>query len=190
VDTPRQGYEKFSGSTFRAYLNGLDALGLRPVVRLMVPEHVKRMMDTPPPPTAWVEGDELPLLFKAVVRVQGLEGMRALGYEATRGTTGRFLKPLMQMTLAKHGSSPAALFTHLDPLCRSLFEGLEFQYRPDGKRSGRLQVRSRYALGPASWAAWEGSLRILFEECGVSTGSISPSQIAEEGHLATMRVRW
>ncbi len=74
VDTPRQGYEKFSGNTFQAYLNGLDALDLRPVVRLMVPEHVKRMMDTPPPPTAWVEGDELPLLFNAVVKVQGLEG--------------------------------------------------------------------------------------------------------------------
>jgi hypothetical protein len=190
VDTLRQGYEKFSGNTFRAYLNGLDAMGLRPVVRLMVPEHVKRMMDTPPPPTAWVEGDELPLIFNAVVKVQGLEGMRSLGYEATRGTAGRFLKPLMQMTLTKHGGTPAALFANLSSLCRSLFQGLEFQYTPDGKRSGKLQIRSSYAMGAASWAAWEGSLRILFEECGVTTGSISPSQLREEGHVASMRVRW
>ncbi|HEX8700331.1 MAG TPA: hypothetical protein VF815_15900 [Myxococcaceae bacterium] len=190
MDTPRQGYEKFSGNTFRAYLSGLDAMNLRPVVRLMVPDHVKRMMDSPPPSTAWVEGDELPLLFNAVLKVQGLEGMRALGYEATRGTVGRFLKPLMQMTLAKHGNTPAALFANLSSLCRSIFQGLEFQYTPDGKSSGRLQIRSSYAMGPASWAAWEGSLRIFFEECGVTTGTISPSQIRDEGHVATMRVRW
>jgi hypothetical protein len=190
VDTPRQGYEKFSGNTFQAYLTGLEAMGLRPVVRLMVPEHVKRMMDTPPPATAWVEGDELPLIFNAVVKVQGLDGMRALGYEATRGTVGRFLKPLMQMTLAKNGNSPAALFANLGAVCRSLFHGLEFQYTPDSKRSGKLQIRSSHAMGPASWAAWEGSLRIFFEECGVTTGSVSPSQISEEGHVATMRLRW
>ncbi len=147
METPRQGVEKFSGSTFRAYLSGLDTLGLRPVVRMMVPEHVKRMMDTPPPATAWVEGDELPLIFNAVVKVQGLDGMRALGYEATRGTVGRFLKPLMQMTLTKHGNSPAALFANLGPLCRSLFQGLEFQYTPDSKRSGKLLIRSMFGIG-------------------------------------------
>lgn len=190
MDTSRQGYEKFSGNTFRAYLSGLDALGLRPVVRLMVPEHVKRMMDTPPLDTAWVEGDELPLLFNAVAKVQGLDGMRALGYEATRSTVGRFLKPLMQMTLAKHGGTPAALFANLGSLCRSIFQGLEFKYTPDGKRSGKLQIRSSDALGPASWAAWEGPLRIFFEACGVTTGTISPSQIHEEGRVATLRVRW
>ena len=44
MGTPRRGCEKFSGNTFQAYLSGLDAMGPRPVVRLMVPEHVKRMM--------------------------------------------------------------------------------------------------------------------------------------------------
>lgn len=190
VDTPRQSTEKFSGTTFRAYLSGLDTLGLLPVVRMMVPEHVKRMMDSPPQPTVWVEGDELPLIFNAVVKVQGLDGMRTLGYEATRGTTGRFLKPLMQMTLSKHGGSPAALFSNLGPLCRSLFQGLDFQYTPDGKSSGKLQIRSSYAMGLASWAAWEGTLRIFFEECGVTTGTISPSVLREGGHVAVMRVRW
>lgn len=190
MDTPSQSIEKFSGTTFRAYLSGLDSLGLLHVVRMMVPEHVKRMMDSPPPATAWVEGDQLPIIFNMVMKVQGLDGMRELGYEATRGTTGRFLKPLMQMTMAKHGSSPSALFANLGPLCRSLFQGLDFQYTPDGKSSGKLQIRSSYAMGPASWAAWEGTLRLFFEECGVTTGTISPSQIREGGHLALMRVRW
>ncbi|MDY7225910.1 hypothetical protein [Hyalangium rubrum] len=190
MDNPKRGHEKFSGSTFRAYLDGLDAMGLRAVVRLMVPPHVQGMMDTPPVPTVWMESDALPLIFDAVMKLQGLEGMRALGYAATSGTTGRFLKPLMQMMLNKHGRSPASLFANMSSLYRSFFQGLEFKYTPEGARSGMLQIRSNSAMGASSWAAWEGSLRLLFEECGVTTGVISPSHVSEEGRVATMRVRW
>ncbi|MBN1206755.1 MAG: hypothetical protein JXB05_17870 [Myxococcaceae bacterium] len=190
MDSEKQGREKFSGNTFRAYLNGLEAMGLRAVVRAMVPARVQRMMDHPPPATAWLEGDELPLLFNAVLKLQGLHGMRELGYAATSGTTGRFLKPLMQLTLTKHGRSPDALFSRLSSICRPFFQGLDFQFTPEGARAGVLQIRSSTPLSAASWAAWEGTLRILFDECGVSTGNISPSLLSEEGRLATLRVRW
>lgn len=190
MEPENQGREKFSGNTFRAYVSGLDALGLRSVVRAMVPARVQRMMDTPPPPTAWLEGDELPLLFTAVLKLQGLEGMRTLGYAATSGTAGRFLKPLMQLTLARHGRNPSTLFASLTSICRPFFEGLTFHFTPQGPRSGMLKIRSATPLGAASWAAWEGSLRILFDECGVPTGVISPSVTSEEGRVAAMRVRW
>lgn len=190
MERENQGQEKFSGSTFRAYLSGLESMGLRSVVRTMVPARVQRMMDTPPLPTAWMEGDELSLLFNAVMKLQGLEGMRTLGYAAMSGSTGRYLKPLMQLTLTKHGRDPVTLFSTLTPICRPFFEGLTFHFAPDGPRSGVLKVRSVTPLGAASWAAWEGSLRILFEECGVSTGLISPSLTTEQGRVATMRVRW
>lgn len=190
MELEKRVHEKFSGNTFRAYLQGLDAMGLRSVVRALVPAHAQRMMDSPPLPTAWLTGDELPLIFHAVMKVQGLEGMRALGYAAMGGTTARFLKPLMQRTLSKQGPSPAALFSELNSICRPFFEGLEFHFSPEGFRSGVLHVRSVTPMGAASWAAWEGMLRILFDECGITTGVIRPSVISEGGRAATLKVRW
>ncbi len=190
MDSEKQSREKFSGNTFQAYLSGLETMGLRSVVRAMVPARVQRMMDHPPPPTAWLEGDELPLIFHAVMKAQGLQGMRELGYVATSGTTARFLKPLMQLTLARHGRSPEALFIRLGSICRPFFQGIDFQFTSEGTRAGVLRIRSATPLSAASWAAWEGTLRILFDECGVSTGVISPSLLSEEGRLATMKVRW
>lgn len=190
MELEHQAREKFSGNTFRAYLSGLEAMGLRAVVRAMVPARAQWMMDEPPLPTAWLEGDELPLILGAVMKLQGLEGLRTLGHAATRSPAARFLKPLIQLTLAKHGSNPGTLLTHLTSICRPFFEGLTFQFTPDGPRSGVLKIRSVMPLGTTSWTAWEGALRALFEECGVTTGVISPSAVAEEGRLATMRVHW
>jgi hypothetical protein len=190
VELEKQGREKFSGSTFRAYLHGLDAMGLRSVVRAMVPSRVQQMMDTPPAPTAWLEGDELPLIFNAVMKVGGLDRMRELGYAATSGTTGRFLKPLMQLTLARHGANPGSLFAQVSSICRPFFQGLEFRYTPEGIRSGVVEIRSATPLGVGSWAAWEGTLRIFFDECGIRTGVINPSVITQGGRVAALKVRW
>lgn len=181
--------ERFAGSLFHAYLAGLDALGLRAAVRAEVPPDVQRMMDAPPLHTAWLGGEELGHIFHAVIQLRGLEGMRQLGYEATRGSTGRLLKPILQTTMAMHGRSPAALFTHLGSICRPLFKGLEFSYAPESERSGTLTLRSAYRMNTASFAAWEGSLRILFDECGVP-GTIGASAISENGHVGTMKVSW
>ncbi|MDC0711035.1 hypothetical protein POL68_21365 [Stigmatella sp. ncwal1] len=186
----KQGREQYSGSLFKACLTGLDSMGLRSVVRTMVPVHVQRLMDTPPPSTAWLEGDELTLLFNAVQRLQGLEGLRQLGFAAMYGSMGRFLKPLMQTVSSRYGRGPAALFQHLDSIFRPFFQELDFQFLADGARSGTVQIRSKHAKGPASWAAWEGALRILFNECGVTTGVISPAVLSEGGLLSSMRVRW
>ena len=181
---------KFSGNTFRAYLSGLEELGLRAAVQAMVPARVQWLMDAPPLPAAWVEGDELPLIFNAVMKLRGLEGMRTLGYAATRSSSGRFLKPPIRQTLARHGNNPGTLFTHLTSICRPFFEGLTFLFTADGPRSGELKIRSATSLGAASWAGWEGALRILFDECGVPTGNIGPSTVSEDGRLASMQVRW
>ncbi|WP_225408215.1 hypothetical protein [Stigmatella hybrida] len=186
----KQGKEQFSGSLFKACLSGLDTLGLRSVVRTMVPPHVQRLMDAPPPSTAWLDGDELPLLFNAVQRLQGQEGLRQLGYAAMSITMGRFLKPLMQTMFSRYGHGPAALFHHLESIFRPFFQELEFHFLADGARSGTVQIRSKHPKGPASWAAWEGALRILFEECGIRTGVISPGVLSEGGLLSSMRVRW
>lgn len=190
LELEKQGREKFSGNTFLAYLQGLDALGLRSVVRAMVHPHVQRMMDHPPAPTAWLDTDELPLIFNAVMKLQGLEGMRKLGYAATRGTTARFLQPLIQLALSKQGRHPSVLFSQLSPIFRPFFQGIDFQYKQEGPRSGVLQIRSVAPMSAASWAAWEGTLRLLYDECGVSTGVVGHSQISEQGRMATLKVRW
>jgi hypothetical protein len=189
VELENPAREKFSGNTFQAYLSGLEAMGLRAMVRAMVPPRVQWLMDEPPQPTAWFEGDELPFLYNAVMKLQGLEGVRTLGYAATRSAAGRFIQPLVRRTLANHGSNPGTLFTHLTSICRPFFEGLTFQFTPDGPRSGELRIRSATPQGIASWATWEGALRMLFDECGV-TGVISAGTVSEQGRLATVKVRW
>lgn len=190
MELENQPQEKFSGNIFRAYLSGLEAVGLHAAVRAEMPARVQRLMDAPPPPTAWIEGDELPLIFGAVMKMQGLEGIRKLGYAATSSPAARFLKPLMRVALARHGSNPSSLFTQLTSICRPFFEGLTFHFTPDGPRSGTLRIRSDRPLGTPSWTSWEGALRILFDECSVPTGVISPGAVSEQGRLATLRVGW
>ncbi|MBZ4419831.1 hypothetical protein [Myxococcus sp. RHSTA-1-4] len=177
-------------SLFRSYLAGLDALGLRAEVHRRVPPAVARLMDAPPLHTAWVEIDAVAPLLQVVFSLKGREGVRHLGYEATRSSTLKFLKPQMQTIISMGGRDPATLFAALDSLCRPFFTGLSFRWTRESPRSGMLELRSTYAMETTSFAAWEGTLMLLFDECGVSTGTISPAVITEGGRVGAMRVQW
>ncbi|QSQ20667.1 hypothetical protein JY651_36350 [Pyxidicoccus parkwayensis] len=181
---------RIAGGLFRAYVGAVDALGLRAQVYAGVPEDVRRLMDALPLHTTWLPGDELDHLFEAVARLRGLEGLRQLGFESTRTSTRRFLRPVMETTMALHGRSPTSLFTHLTSITRPFFKGLDFQYTPVSPSSGSLRLRSAYRMNAVSLAAWEGSLRMLFDACDVTTGAIGNAVISDDGHTGTFAVRW
>ncbi|NMO17866.1 hypothetical protein HPC49_23365 [Pyxidicoccus fallax] len=185
-----QQFRKYTGSLFRSYLSGLEMLGLRAEVRQRVPAPVAKLMDTPPLHSAWVDIDAVSPLLHAVMNLKGREGVRRLGYEATRGTTLKFLKPQMQTVTMLSGKTPSALFAAMDSLCRPFFTGLSFRWTRESHRSGTLELRSASTLDTASFAAWEGTLLLLFDECDVTTGTISPAVISEQGHVGTMHVQW
>lgn len=185
----QENYSKITGSLFRAYVAGLDALGVRAQVRGSVSPKVQQLIDQPPLHGTWLDGTELTEIFGVVMRLQGLEGIRRLGYEATRLSTAQLLRPLMRTALASGDGTPAAIFSSLDSICRPFFKGLRFEYTPAGPREGTLVLLSNYRMAPPSFAAWEGSLLIVFDECQLE-GSISPAAISEDGHTGTLQVRW
>ncbi|MBF5046015.1 hypothetical protein FGE12_26620 [Aggregicoccus sp. 17bor-14] len=179
-----------TGSLFRSYVAGLDAMGLRAPVRAAVSARVQALMDTPPTHREWLGGNELAEIFRAVVGQRGIEGIRQLGYEATRLSTLQHLRPMIQATAALHGNTPDVLFSHLDALCKPFFRGLRFEYAAEGPRTGTLTMRSTYPMGVVQFAAWEGALRHIFEELKVKSGVLEPARVAPDGHSGTMRVRW
>jgi hypothetical protein len=186
---PKPGDDRINGALFRAYMAGLEALGLRREVRAQVSERVRQLMEQPPLHTAWLPGSELVEIFDAVVRERGLEGVRQLGYEATRRFTAKLLQPFMQSVRSVQAGGPEVLFRNTDTICRPLFRGLRFTYMPETPRSGTLELRSTYRMAAPAFAAWEGSLCIIFDECGVE-GTISPSSISADGRVGTMKVSW
>ena len=190
MDKNGQQFRKYTGSLFHSYLAGLDLLGLRAEVRQRVPPTVAKLMDAPPLHSAWVDIDAVAPLLQTVLSLKGRESVRRLGYEATRSTTLKYLKPQMQTLTLMSGKDPAALFAALDSLCRPFFAGLSFRWTRESPRSGTLELRSTYSLDTATFAAWEGTLLLLFDECSVTTGTISPAAISEKGHVGTMRVQW
>ncbi len=181
--------ERINGALFRAYLSGIEAMGLRREVRSRVSTPVQALMDQPPLPSAWLRGPELTELFTAVLHEQGLEGVRQLGYEATRRATLPLLKPHIDSVLSLHGHGPEVLMRHFDRLLQPFFRGMRFIWRPESPRSGTVEVRSTYEMTPTIAAAWEGSLLCFFEECGVQ-GSVAPSVLGTSGHVGTMKVSW
>jgi hypothetical protein len=181
---------KVTGSLFRGYVAGLEAMGLKPTVRAAVSPKVQALIDTPPMHREWLGGDELGELFRAVYGLKGIEGIRQLGYEATRASTLKHLRPIIQTTLGLHGATPDVLFRHLDAICKPFFRGLSFAYAPEGPRAGTLTLRSTYPMGAVQYAAWEGSLRTLYDELRVPGGVVEPARIAPDGLSGTMRVRW
>ncbi len=181
--------ERINGALFRAYLSGIEAMGLRPEVRSRVSPSVLALMERPPLPSAWLPGHELTELFSAVLHAQGLQGVRQLGYEATRRATLPLLKPDIDSVLSLHGRGPEVLLRHFDRLVQPFFRGMRFTWRPESPRSGTVEVRSTYEMTPTIAAAWEGSLLCCFEACGVQ-GSVAPSVLGTSGHVGTMKVSW
>ena len=180
---------KVTGSLFRSYVEALDVMGMRAAVRAAVSPRVQALIDQPPLHRDWLDGSEVREVFKALVDLRGLEGVRRLGSECMRASILQHLRPMLQATLGLHGRSPAVLFERLDTFAKPFFRGISFEYVAQGPREGVITLRSTYAMGPVQFAAWEGSLSALYDEVG-ARGVIEPATVAQDNLSGTMRVRW
>jgi hypothetical protein len=181
---------RITGSLFRGYVAGLDAMGLRASVRAAVSPPIQALIDHPPMHREWLDGTQLVEVFKAVIAQRGLEGIRQLGYEATRASTLKHLRPMIHAAMGIHGATPADVFGQLNAICKPFFRGLSFEYAPEGPRSGAVTLHSRKAMGVVEFAAWEGSLRTLYDELRTPGGVVEPAVIAPDRLSGRMRVRW
>jgi hypothetical protein len=181
---------RITGSLFRGYVAGLDAMGLRASVRAAVSPPVQALIDHPPMHRDWLDGTQLVEVFKAVIAQRGLEGIRQLGYEATRASTLNHLRPMIQTAMSLHGATPAGVFGQLNAICKPFFRGLSFEYAPEGPRSGTVTLRTRKPMGTVEFAAWEGALRSLYDELRTPGGVVEPALIAPDKLSGRMKVRW
>jgi hypothetical protein len=180
---------KVTGSLFRSYVEALQTMGMRAAVRAAVSPRVQALIDQPPLHRDWLDGSEVREVFKALVDLRGLEGVRRLGYECMRASILQHLRPMIQTTLGLHGRSPAVLFARLDTLAKPFFRGISFEYSEAGPREGVILLRSTYPMGSVQFSAWEGSLSALYDEVG-TPGVIEPATVAEDHLSGTMRARW
>ena len=181
---------RITGSLFRGYVAGLDAMGLRASVRAAVSPPVQALIDHPPMHREWLDGTQLVEVFKAVIALRGLEGIRQLGYEATRASTLNHLRPMIHAALGIHGATPAGVFGQLNAICKPFFRGLSFEYEAENPRAGTITLRSRRAMGVVEFAAWEGALRTLYGELRTPGGVVGPAVIAPDRRSGRMKVRW
>lgn len=187
--TPQEGTRKVKGSLFRAYVTGLERLGLLEAVRAAAPPRVRALMEAPPLHSTWLRDGELAELLDTVLSLHGRDAVRRLGSETTRATTLKLLRPMLRTALAVGGGGPEALFFGVNAFTRIFIDGVSFRFQHTAPAEGQLELRSSYAMGESLYAAWEGTLSLLFEECGVR-GTIEPTRVTHGGHLGTMRVSW
>ena len=189
MPTSRGGYE-VKCSTVRAHLSQAEKLSVYPAVLEKLPAETRTTLDALPLPTAWIDGMVLQDLMTAVDAVAGTETARQVSLRAAEASITPLLMPIVGGLLRVFGATPNALLSRFSDLVRTQLRGITFRWVLDGPRAGRLVVtfprkHNRRAAFIGFETACEGVLGLCRHK-----GTVSASDITEEGSVGTIRVTW
>lgn len=180
---------KLSAAILRAYASNLQGKGMLDPLRSHLSPRTHQMMLTLPLPTEWIDSSVVYEIYEAVGKVYGKAAVRLLAYEAMRDALSPVLKPMVDVTLAIHGSTPNALFSNFDRIATTFLRDISFFFVPTGERSGRIEIRYETPAKPMAFAAWEGVFSLLAELTGVQA-HVSDCEMLEGLTFGRMTVTW
>lgn len=175
------------GSLFRGSVTALCSLGLFDVIRPLLPEDTRALLDAPPA-SPWIPRRHCDRIFQAVSDVRGPAGVRALVLTMSRETVGPILLPVIKTVFAVMSPSPVSFFRRLDVITRPQFKGSTFKYEAAGAKEGFVSVTQDCVVDALGWFAWDCAFEFMFELCRVS-GTVH-GMPAVDGKSCRFWVHW
>lgn len=174
---PPAGGRQALGTFFRDLLACVEAGGWTEQVRARVSEETRRAMDDPPWQLSWMDSAAIDEIEQAVGAVAGRSALVELGVQVARAQAGSLLRPLLRTVLKLFAQDPAGVFSRLNWFFGVAVRGIDLKYRPAGAGSGVIEARfDGLEVPDAAYHVMEGSLRLVFELCGVR-GSVGEREL-------------
>ena len=126
-----------------------------------------------PSSSKWHDGSIVIDLAQAVHQFAGDEGVEAMNYAALKRSLGPVVAPFLKVSLALFGARPDTILKRFNESLGTVMTGVTTQWQPASSTAGRLVITHPDDVREVSWPCWKGSLRFIYDLCGVQ-GTISP----------------
>jgi hypothetical protein len=185
----RGGYE-LKCWTVRAHLAQAAKLTAFPAVLDKLRPETRQTLDALPLPVAWIDGMVLQELLSAVAAVAGIDAARQVSLRAQETSIGPLLMPIVTGLLRVFGATPNTLLSRFSDLTRTQLRGITLRWLLDGPRTGRLVATFPHKGNQRpAFIGFETSCEYMMRLCRVS-GTVSPTEITDDGTVGTIRVEW
>ena len=163
---------KYSSMGLRALAVGVSSLPCADAAfAAMTPETRAALQN--PSSIKWHDGSVVISVAEAVHRFAGDEGVEAMNYAALQRSLGPVMAPFLKVSLALFGAGPDTLLKRMNESLGTVMRGVTTQWQPASPTAGRLVITHPDVVRDVSWPCWKGSLRFIYDLCGVE-GSITP----------------
>lgn len=142
-----------------------------------------------PSSASWHDGSVVIDAAEAVERFAGEDGVVAMNETAVKQSLGPLMAPFLKVTLALFGGSPETIIKRMNDSIGTVMKAVTTVWTSTGPKSGRLVITYRDDVRPVSWPCWKGSLRFIYDLCGV-TGDITPVKDAASPKQIVFDCRW
>lgn len=177
----------------RATLDALEERGWLATVRAAVSADARRLLDDPPPSSAWIDGMLSSEPIAAVHATYGPAATREFIAATIKRGALRFLRPVLEGALRLFGATPGTLFSRLGTITPMTARGLNMQFEATGPRGGRITVvvDAPRPIPPSFWLTIVAGFEDIFaltSTPGVVEGPVVAAP--QDGTHATFVVRW
>jgi hypothetical protein len=180
---------RVKATVLRAYAGYLQKAGLLAEARATLSPEAVALLEHPPLPSSWVDGDPLSELLGLVAKRQGVAGVHRMSEQSLREMLPIYM-PALKGALRLSGVSPATLLAHLNTLTRSSIDGCEYRYEKTGARSCTMTIYypNAKSISLYSFQSSVATFKIIIDLCGAK-GRVGEPRVVNH-NTATYEIEW
>ena len=177
------------GTVFRSYVETLRRKGWLEDVKQRTTAETKGLIEHLPLASVWMDTTPSDDLLAALAAAHGLDACRVLGHDAIEGPLMVFLKPIVRGVMRIVGTTPHALYEHLDRIITLSAKPYSATYERLGDKSGRVTLLPGRPITEPGWHLWRGILGVAFDLCRVEGVVDLPIPSPDKTSFSVL-VRW
>lgn len=121
-----------------------------------------------PHASRWHPGPALAEFSEALMEVSGPATLETINYEMSRAAFGPILRPMLQVTLALTGRTPATLLARMPMSIAQAVRGVGCEWSSLNATSGVLAFQYPGGISRNAEHSWRGALRFVGELAGAT----------------------
>lgn len=184
-----QGYE-VSATYVSGLVKALATLGkLEPVAARLGAEAGAAVAT--PHKQGWWPGALTEQLIDAIEAEGGASLVEDVGRLNVKNSMGPVVMPLVKVTFAIFGTSPARLFEKMGQFSGTAVRGITILWTAAGERAGAFEIRYPTPQHPAQGHLWRGGFRGAFEVAGKpGRVELAPAEATAQGKVLRFSLSW
>jgi hypothetical protein len=184
-----QGYE-VSATYVSGLVKALTALRRLEAVTARLGAEARVPIDAPNQ-QSWWPGALTEQLIDAIEAEGGVPLLEEVGRLNVKNSMGPVVMPLVKVTFAIFGSSPARLFEKMGQFSGTAVRGIAILWTASGDAAGTFEIRYPTPQHVAQSHLWRGGFLGCFDVAGrPGRVELSPVQVAEHGKVLRFSLSW